>query len=179
MRYKIIALFGKAGAGKDYIQKMMVNNSNMHGIISSTTRPPRQNEKNDIDYHFLDNKTFAQQVLDGTMLEATIFRDWCYGTSLNDLSDQHINIGVFNIQGIECLLQDSRLDIQPVYIKAADKIRLLRQLQREECPDCMEICRRFSTDYKDFLNIPFKYITIINDKTSLHKISTILCNIFV
>ena len=165
MKYKIIALFGKAGAGKDFIQQLVADNRKIHGIVSSTTRPPREYEREGVEYHFLTNDAFAQQVLDGTMLEATCFRDWFYGTSLNDIDHQKINIGVFNIQGIECLLQDLRLLVQPVYIKAPDKIRLIRQLEREDNPDCKEICRRFNTDYKDFLDIPFEYKTIINDNT--------------
>lgn len=38
--YKIVALMGKAGAGKDTIQKgiMGLNDPRFHGIISCTTR---------------------------------------------------------------------------------------------------------------------------------------------
>lgn len=170
MKYKIIALFGKAGAGKDYIKQLLVDGYKIHGIIPSTTRPPRENEIDGVDYHFLDDQSFGQQVLNNTMLEATCFRDWFYGTSIKDLYEEGINVGIFNIQAIECLLQDSHLIIQPVYITAPDKIRLLRQLKREENPDCLEICRRFSADYKDFLDIPFEYITFNNVDDNIQKL---------
>ncbi|MGN0992848.1 MAG: hypothetical protein ACI4PE_02895 [Bacilli bacterium] len=78
-----------------------------------------------------------------------------YGTSIDSLDNDKINIGVFNIEGIECLLQDPRLEIIPIYIKTPDKERLLRNLNRENNPDCLEICRRFIADKKDFDNIPF------------------------
>ena len=56
-KYKIIALFGPAGSGKDYIQKKVMETGwgkeHLHEIISCTTRPPRENEKDGIDYHFL------------------------------------------------------------------------------------------------------------------------------
>ena len=162
-RIKIIALFGPSGSGKDTLAKYLINNvSNTHAIISCTTRPKRDYEKESIDYYFLDNDTFAKKVLNGTMLEATSFRNWFYGTPIESLDQNKINIGVFNIQGIECLLQDNRLDIIPVYIACEDKIRLQRCLLREGNPDCEEICRRFLTDLKDFENIPFEYITHYN-----------------
>ena len=62
---------------------------------------------------------------------------------------------MFNIAGIEALLQDNRLEVFPVYVKANDKVRLLRSLNREEDPDCEEICRRFQTDKKDFSFIEY------------------------
>lgn len=162
-KYKIIALFGKSGAGKDTIQKWLVSNlPNAHEIISYTTRPPRDNEVDGINYYFIDNLKFTQKILDGTMLEATEFNNWFYGTSIDSLDKNKINIGVFNINGIECLLQDSRLEILPILIYAHDKTRLKRCLNREFNPDCIEICRRFLIDEKDFNNIDFKYIIYSN-----------------
>ena len=162
-KYKVLALFGKSGAGKDTIQKWLTTNYNMNGIISCTTRPPRGYERNGIHYHFLSNEEFAQKVLNMSMLEATVFNDWCYGTPIESLKEDKINVGVFNIQGIECLLQDNRLDILPIFIDCSDKKRLLRNIKREKVPNCLEICRRFITDEKDFSDINFDYITFDNN----------------
>lgn len=162
-KYKVLALFGKSGAGKDTIQKWLTTNYNMNGIISCTTRPPRDYERDGIHYHFLSNEEFAQKVLNMSMLEATVFNDWCYGTPIESLKEDKINVGVFNIQGIECLLQDNRLDILPIFIDCSDKKRLLRNIKREKVPNCLEICRRFITDEKDFSDINFDYITFDNN----------------
>ena len=166
-KYKILALFGKSGAGKDTIQKWLVNTQNVNGIISCTTRSKRDNEIDGIDYQFVSTEDFAKKVLDGSMLEATDFNGWFYGTPLSALQEDKINVGVFNIHGIECLLQDSRLDIIPVYIQCFDKVRLLRCLQREKNVDCYEICRRFLADEKDFEDIEFEYITYDNSYDTL------------
>lgn len=111
---------------------------------------------------FIDSNTFANKVLNGTMLEATCFNDWFYGTSIDSLKLDELNVGVFNIEGISCLLQDSRLDILPVYIECQDKIRLQRCLDREQNVGCHEICRRFLADEKDFAEIDFNYVTFDN-----------------
>lgn len=164
-KIKIIALFGKSGAGKDTIQNIMLQKSDKyHKIISCTTRPKREYEQDGVDYHFIDEKEFTLKTLNGSMLEATTFRNWFYGTPVESLDLDKINVGVFNIQGIETLLEDERLDVYPIYVQASDKVRLLRSLNREENPDCVEICRRFQTDEQDFYNIPFEYEVLDNNE---------------
>ena len=66
------------------------------------------------------------------------------------------------------MLQDPRLNVYPVYIHASDKTRLLRNLNREEKPNCSEICRRYFTDEQDFDDIPFEYFTFNNNDDGDH-----------
>lgn len=163
-KYKIIALFGKSGAGKDTLLRDLDNlDNNYKKIITTTTRPKRDYEKDNIDYHFIEPLEFAKKILNGDFIEATSFNDWFYGTDIHELSLENINIGVFNIQAIECMLDDPCLKVYPIYIDASDKTRLLRNLNREEEPNCQEICRRFLADLKDFDDIPFKYYSFKNE----------------
>ena len=171
-KIKILALFGKSASGKDTIQKWIVSNypKITKGIVSCTTRPPRDGEQEGVDYFFLTDEQFAAKVLDGSMLEATSFREWFYGTALDQLDPDKINVGVFNITGIECILQDSRLDVEPVWVHASDKTRLLRSLNREANPDCAEICRRFLADEKDFDEADdFDYWGWVNEDIGMHE----------
>ena len=157
MKIKIIALFGASGSGKDTLSKILAKQDNINEIISNTTRPKRDYEQDGIDYHFLTEAEFTKKILKGDMLEATSFRNWFYGTSIDSLKEDKINVGVFNIQGVECLLKDERLEVYPILIACEDKLRLQRCLDREANPDCEEICRRFLADLKDFEDIPFEY----------------------
>ena len=162
-KIKIIALFGKSGAGKDTLQKYLIQKiTNSKGIISCTTRPKRDYEKNNIDYHFLTLEEFLYDVQQGCILEYTEFRGWLYGTQLSSLDRNKINIGVFNLNGMKSLLEDQRLDILPIYINVPPKIRLERNLKRENNPDCKEICRRFLSDEEDF-NSQFDFFSLIYD----------------
>ena len=165
-KIKILALFGKSASGKDSIQKWIVSNYPQltNKIVSCTTRPPRSGEQDGVDYFFLSDEEFAKKVLDGSMLEATSFREWFYGTALDQLNPDKINVGVFNITGVECILDDPRLDVVPVWIHASDRTRLRRSLDREDNPDCKEICRRFLADEKDFDEMDdFDYFGWINE----------------
>ena len=170
-KYKIVALFGPAGSGKDYIQKQVTKTIwgklNLHEIISCTTRPPRENEIDGVHYHFMPTPA---ELIKQDLIEYTIFRDWWYGTSIHHLSKDKINIGVFNINGIEKILKNEKIDCLPIYIKVFPKIRLLRQLQREINPDCDEIIRRYLTDKEDFSNIPFEYKIIENNYNEIQPV---------
>ena len=168
-KIKILALFGESGAGKDTIQQWIVSYlPETKGIVSCTTRPKRDYEIDGKDYHFLTADVFAEKILDGSMLEATCFNNWHYGTSLDELDPEKINIGVFNISGIECLLEDPRLEVVPVYVYVTGKTRLIRALERERNPNCLEICRRFQTDSTDFEDIPFEYEVLLNEGAPIH-----------
>ena len=173
-KYKIVALFGEAGSGKDYIVKNIMKTElgkrYLNEIISSTTRPPREGEKNGINYNFISYDEFTKK----DFLEYTTFRNWWYGTPIDSLDINKINIGVFNIAGIYQLtnsnINNKRVNCLPIYIKVNPKIRLIRQLQRENNPDCDEIIRRYLTDQKDFFNIPFEYKIIENNYDEIKPI---------
>ena len=82
-KYKIVALFGEAGAGKDYLQKQIIKTiwgkTNLYPIISCTTRPPREGEKDGIDYHFMPTTAdFLTWENMGKWIEFTWFRNWWY-----------------------------------------------------------------------------------------------------
>ena len=151
---RIVALFGPSGCGKDTIKKSILdNNPRWNNIIPCTTRPKREGEQEDINYHFLTEEQFAQEVLNGEMIEATSFNDWFYGTQMSSLKDGVINIGIFNLNSLEILFETPDFAILPVFVAVSNKERLLRALEREECPNCTEICRRFLADEKDFSQI--------------------------
>lgn len=163
---KIVALMGEAGSGKDTILHRIMEKypSYFNEIISCTTRPPRQGEKEGVNYHFLSVEDFIRKILNGDMLEATEFNGWHYGTDSQSLTIDKINIGVFNPEGVRCLQEDENIELYVFYVRAAGKQRLLRQLNREENPDVNEIIRRYKADTEDFsfLN-DIKYITLQNN----------------
>lgn len=181
-KYKIIALFGKSGSGKNTVQEYLIDTlENSHKIINCTSRPPRDYEKNNVDYHFLSKDDFADKIMyDKSIIEYTLFNDWLYGTSLDDLNIDKINIGVFTLTAIKQLLLDDRLEVSPIYIQADDDTRLYRSISREKNPDCHEICRRFLADEEDFKekNLSFPYISFNNNfRCDLEKAYKLLIDI--
>ena len=200
-RIKLLALFGESSAGKDSIQHWLERKlKNIHGMVSYTSRPPRDYEIEGREYHFISQEEFEKLIVENKMLEHTCFNNWYYGTYINELQKGKImeikfnnvdyiykkinyvdkevlkniniqfqkgkiNVGVFNPQGIRSLLSHSdTIDILPVWIQAGEKERLLRSLNREQNPNCAEVCRRFLADQKNFANIEFEHEIFLNDK---------------
>ena len=119
-----------------------------------------------MEYHFLTYKEFAA----AHFLETASFNGWHYGTRYEDLVSDNVNVGVFNPTGLNSLAaQKDLIDLTIVYVKASDKTRLLRQLNREEEPNVHEIVRRFYTDEADFqddesfINLGNSYHEVWND----------------
>lgn len=162
--YKIIALIGKAGSGKDtMMHRVLERNPNLHEIVSCTTRPRREGEVEGVNYFYLTPEQFGDKVLHDEMLEATCFNDWFYGTSYESLRSDVTNIGVFNPAGIESLLGRRDVAVHVFYVTASPKNRLLRQLNREKDPDVDEIIRRYKADEIDFADLNFEYEVLYNE----------------
>ena len=166
--YKIIALIGESGSGKDtMMKKILEKRPDIHEIVSCTTRPPREGEVDGVNYIFLTPEQFEKKKNNNEMLETTHFNNWYYGTSYDSLKPDTLNIGVFNPAGIRLLINCPNVEVYVFYIVTSDKTRLLRQLNRELCPNVDEIIRRYSTDKKDFENLNFSYTNCLKSSKLL------------
>ena len=163
-KYKIVALIGESGSGKDTVLKETVQKyPELHKIITCTTRPPREYEDDGVDYHFYSHEDFIRDIWNKKIIEYSVFNAWFYGTSINALQKDKINIGVFNPDGVRLLLDCPEVELTIFYVRASAKTRLLRQLNREENPDVAEIIRRYNTDEKDFSFLDFDYYDLTNE----------------
>lgn len=151
----IVAICGKSATGKDSLVKDILKKypKEFHKIISYTTRPMRDNEIDGVDYFFTTREHIIDLISSGDMFEVVNFNDWVYGSCRHSLSDSKINIGVYNLEGIECLINEKNFNILIFYIETEPKERLLRSLLRENNPDVNEIIRRYNADEKDFMDI--------------------------
>ena len=55
MEHKIVILCGKSSSGKDLIKNKLIKNG-FKGIVTNTTRPPREGEKEGVNYYYLSEK---------------------------------------------------------------------------------------------------------------------------
>lgn len=152
MTYKIIAIIGEAGTGKDYILSKLARRYKkyLNPIIQTTSRPKRENEIEGKSYYFITKQEFAHKIADNTMLTIAQYRNWYYGTEIKSLDKNKVNIGVFNLQALYQLQSNNNIELTIIKLEVNDKIRLLRQLKREKTPDCKEITRRFQADEKEY-----------------------------
>ncbi|MEM6736033.1 MAG: guanylate kinase [Bacteroidota bacterium] len=82
MEGKVIIFTAPSGAGKTTIvHRLLKKISSLSFSISATTRAPRNNEKNGLDYYFLSKQDFEEKIKAGEILEwQEVYPGAFYGT---------------------------------------------------------------------------------------------------
>ena len=156
----ILILWGTADRGKDTLKRYIVEALELSGIefnnvVNTTTRPPREGEVDGVNYHFCSAEEMTKKILNDEMAEAILFNDWVYGTENKALSEDKLNVGIFNLEGIEALRQNPNHNIFAVYLDVEDSVRLIRYLNRENMTKekINEMFRRYKADEIDFADV--------------------------
>jgi guanylate kinase len=76
----LIVVSGPSGAGKDTVlTRMKESGIPLEYVVTATTRPQRDNEKNNIHYHFISTERFQEMIERKEFLEwANVYGNW-YG----------------------------------------------------------------------------------------------------
>lgn len=148
----ICALIGQSASGKSTVERELAK-IGYPRIISYTTRPMRQNEKEGVDYHFIDTDTFHSLKDQDFFAETAQYRDWFYGLSLDGIDYENKDyIVVVTIHGYEELVKAvGKKNIKAIHIHVPERERIIRQLKRGD--DVDEVIRRIHTDRKDFAGV--------------------------
>jgi len=85
----VIVVSGASGTGKSTICGQVRKDMPELGFsVSCTTRPPRQGEKDSVDYHYISKEEFKKRVDAGDFIEyAEVFSNY-YGTLRSEVIDQ-------------------------------------------------------------------------------------------
>ena len=140
------------------------------------------NEIDGVDYNFLPSNLSPLSIVSNKQyIEVNYFNNWFYGTPLDSLKEDKINILITSPSGIEQLMEISSdlLDVKIYYVYQPSKVRLINQLNREDKPDCSEICRRFLADEQDFLILKTysTYFVDLYENNIRHVVDKILTHI--
>ena len=86
-RGKLLVLSGPGGVGKSTVAKELRKESNFYCSISATTRVPRHNEQEGIDYFFISDSEFEARKAAGDFLEWAEFAGAKYATPKSQVED--------------------------------------------------------------------------------------------
>jgi guanylate kinase len=84
---KLIIISAPSGAGKSTIVKhLLASDLNLEFSVSATTRAPRGNEKNGVEYYFMDVSEFRRKIIGENFIEwEEVYHDQLYGTLKSEI----------------------------------------------------------------------------------------------
>ena len=162
----ILILSSPSGAGKTTLaKKIEISDSNFKISVSYTTRTPRLNEINGVDYNFISINKFEELSNQNKFLEqAKVFGNY-YGT-LKESIEENLVQGkdyIFDIdwQGTEQVKKIMPLDIVPIFILPPSINDLENRLKKREEKNKELIDQRMKMA-KDEINHwkDYKYIVV-------------------
>ena len=141
----MVILSSPSGAGKTTISKKIQQKyQNFKISVSHTTRKPRPNEVEGIDYYFIHENDFKNKIENNEFYEhAKIFGNY-YGTSKNSVLNilNNKNDVLFDIdwQGTQQLSKFKELNLIKIFILPPSKEELKKRLiqRNQDNPDVVE-----------------------------------------
>ena len=130
----IIVVSSPSGAGKTSVcHKLIERDKSITLSISDTTRPPRDNEINGIDYNFINEREFKNRIKNKSYIEyANVFGNY-YGSQFKNIINQFKNgyDVLFDIdwQGAKQLKNSSFTNIVSTFIIPPSKDAIYHRLK--------------------------------------------------
>ena len=149
----MVILSSPSGVGKTTLTKKIQQKYNSFRIsVSHTTRSPRSNEIDGVDYTFIDRKKFESLIKKKKFYEYAKIFDNYYGTSKENV-DKNIknNDIIFDIdwQGTKQLSEHKNLNLLKIYLITDNKEELKKRLLKRNQNTFKEVELRFKSFDED------------------------------
>lgn len=161
-------LSGPSGIGKDTVLRHLSKDFPINKVVTATTRSPRENETDGVDYDFLTKEDFQQKIRENYFLEYAEFSGNFYGTPkknveklLNEGKNALLKIEVQGAVNVKKLLPEALL----IFL-APPSISLLEERLRHRNTDSEEdIQKRLKTAEKELEYIKYYDYLLINENS--------------
>src|SRR5688572_18557233 len=131
---KIIVITAPSGAGKTSITKFLLHKfPQLAFSVSAATRPPRENEKEGVDYYFMSTEAFNQKIVDKAFIEwEMVYEGKYYGTLKSELhriwNMEKIPVLDIDVKGAIHVQQQYPVNILTIFIEPPSIDELKRRL---------------------------------------------------
>lgn len=177
----LIVVSGPSGCGKSTLdQKLIESRNDTVMSISDTTRSPRGEEKNGVDYNFISTEEFEQKIKENKYLEYAIVHSNKYYGTPNEHIDELLSKGKniileIDIEGAR-KVNEKRPDAVFIFIMPPSMEILKKRLIGRKTETKEQIVERFKTAYKEINEVSKYNYVIVNDDIveSLVKMNSII-----
>ena len=149
----MVILSSPSGVGKTTLTKKIQQKYQTFKIsVSHTTRLPRSNEVDGVDYHFVSRKKFEELINENSFYEHAKIFDNYYGTLKKNVDEIILkNDIIFDIdwQGTKQLSKSKNLNLIKIYLIADNKEELKNRLIKRNQNTQEEIENRFKSFDED------------------------------
>jgi len=164
----MLILSSPSGAGKTTItKKIQQKYQNFKISVSHTTRKPRPNEVEGVDYFFVSSEEFERKIINNEFYEYAKLFDNFYGTSRNSVNEllKNKNNILFDIdwQGTQQLSKFNELKLIKIFLLPPDKKELENRLIQRNQDNIEIITKRLNAYDNDIYHWSDYDHVIIND----------------
>ncbi|RUM59674.1 MAG: guanylate kinase [Persephonella sp.] len=175
MKGSLIILSAPSGAGKTTIERFLLKEiPNLVKVITCTTRKPRKDEKNGVDYIFLSNEEFEKRIKEEKFLEYALVHGRYYGTPkdevIKEIDKGNDVILTIDVQGALYIKDNfsKEFDITTIFILPPSIDELIKRLKsRGEAED--EINMRLNSLKKEIPMWKHYDYLVINEDLEVAK----------
>jgi guanylate kinase len=171
---KIFVITGPSGVGKTTLAKLLLErNKNLQRVVTYTTRPPRGEETDGVEYHFVDKNCFEEMITTNQLMEwAHVYGSNYYGEKKIDvqkvIDNGHDVILIIDPQGAKSLME-IRNDVVSIFIDVPSDEVLIQHLKKRGEDNQKAIKDRLENVKFDRSHIPFLSHVVINNEGELEK----------
>ncbi|MCX5775399.1 MAG: hypothetical protein NTV44_03440 [Firmicutes bacterium] len=142
----MVILVGASASGKTEVARVLKNKYGLTKVVTHTTRIKRDQEVDDIDYHFVTKEKFESLKKENYFVETTLYNGNFYGTSRKEIDDNKVLIVDPNGLRAFMALKDPR--IITFFMNADEPTRTKRMLIRGDAQAAVDA--RILNDREDF-----------------------------
>ncbi len=164
----LIVISGPSGVGKDTVLKEMKSRGlPFHFVITATTREPRPDEIDGVNYFFLSEDEFAKMIEEGELLEyAVVYQDYKgipksqVRKALASGENVIMRIDVQGAETVRKLAEDALL----IFLSPQNDEELINRLKSRKTETKESLKLRIATTRQEFKKIDlFDYIVVNKD----------------
>ena len=157
----MLILVGASASGKTDIAKILIRDFGFKKMVTTTSRKPRFNEANGIDYHFISKKVFENRIKKNRFLEHVCYNANYYGTPKKGATKDKVLI--VEPIGANSIYDHEIEDTVIILLETSENTRKERMLERGD--NLIQTIDRLEKDKEHFDKKNLKHVDFIVNTT--------------